>query len=171
MLDKSHKSSIFPLVLKTSLAALVGLAVISTSTFATPTSPSSHLSQPQALPQPATLEVTDVWVRQPPSTQKTTALYGTIKNLSQTVVTLEDVCIAAASRCELHQTVIDSKGVASMNHHPSIDLKPGQALEMNPGGFHIMVMGLKVSLKKGDTLKGTVTLHGPQKIPFEATVQ
>ncbi len=117
------------------------------------------------------VSITDPWVRQPPSSQKITALYGTIKNNSPTPVTVVGVTLEDAAQCEIHQTVIDTKGVASMNHQPTYALKPGESLDLTPGGYHVMVMGLKKELKKGESLKGSVLLQGGGTISLEASVR
>jgi copper(I)-binding protein len=46
----------------------------------------------------------------------------------------------------------------SMSPVDSIDLKAGTPLELKPGGYHIMLMGLAKPLKVGDTITLTLTL-------------
>jgi copper(I)-binding protein len=57
----------------------------------------------------------------------------------------------------LHKSSVDSNGVATMDMVMSIDVPAGQTVELKPGGFHIMFVGLNKDLKVGDTV--TLTLQ------------
>jgi copper(I)-binding protein len=51
-------------------------------------------------------------------------------------------------------------GVMKMGAVPSLDLPPGQAVELKPGGYHVMLMGLKQQLKAGESVPLTLTVEG-----------
>jgi len=69
---------------------------------------------------------------------------------------------------ELHQTVADSSGVMKMEPVPSLALEPGHSLELKPGSYHLMVMGLKQQLKPGDSFP--VTLNFAHAAPLTVSV-
>lgn len=48
----------------------------------------------------------------------------------------------AAGAVELHETVIGSNGQASMNRVEYLDLPARGSLVLEPGGFHIMLLGV-----------------------------
>jgi copper(I)-binding protein len=57
-----------------------------------------------------------------------------------------------AQQAMLHQSSVDANGVASMKMVMAIDLPAGGQIVLRPGGYHLMLMGLKVGLKVGDTV-------------------
>ena len=40
-----------------------------------------------------------------------------------------------------------------------LEIKPGQTVELRPGGYHVMFMDLKRQLKQGETVKATLTVR------------
>lgn len=59
---------------------------------------------------------------------------------------------------ELHSMAMDGD-VMKMRQVDAIELPAGKAVELKPGGLHIMFIGLKAPLKQGDTF--------PLKLKFE----
>jgi hypothetical protein len=72
-----------------------------------------------------------------------------------------------AAMAAVHQTVNDHD-VMKMEAVPVLDLPPGEPVALTPGGYHIMLMGLKQQLKPGD--KFPVTLTFTNAPPVTATV-
>ncbi len=66
-----------------------------------------------------------------------------------------------AAMAQLHQTV-DDHGIMKMTSVPRLDLPTGKPLALRPGGYHLMLMGLKRELKPGDRFPVTLTFaHAP----------
>ncbi len=80
------------------------------------------------------------------------AAYMTIKNNGNNNDQLLGITTDFAQEAMLHQSVVDANGVASMKMVMSIDLPAGGQIELKPGGYHLMLMGLKAGLKAGDTV-------------------
>src|SRR5688500_13982123 len=59
--------------------------------------------------------------------------------------------VAPASRFYVHTTVTEN-GVARMRQVTSVEIKPGETVELRPGGMHVMFMGLKQPLTSGQAL-------------------
>jgi copper(I)-binding protein len=59
---------------------------------------------------------------------------------------------------EIHEMVMDGK-VMKMNAVPSLDLPAGKAVELTPGGYHVMLMDLKQQVKEGDEVPLTLTIE------------
>lgn len=57
----------------------------------------------------------------------------------------------AAQRVELHTMKMEGD-VMRMREVGTIELPPGQTVKLEPGGLHLMFMGLKAPLKAGDTV-------------------
>ena len=62
-------------------------------------------------------------------------------------------------------------GVSKMRDLDGIEIKPGQTVELKPGGTHAMFVGLKRPLKQGESVKGTLTFEHAGEVPVEYTVE
>ena len=76
----------------------------------------------------------------------------------------------ASERAEIHQFVVEN-GVRTMRRIDRVALPPGQSLIFKPGGYHIMLQGLKGPLKEGDLLPVTLTFENAGELTIEATVE
>ena len=73
-----------------------------------------------------------------------------------------------ASTAELHQTV-EEAGVMKMKPVPALVLEPGKSVTLKPGGYHVMLMGLKAPLKQGEHFP--ITLYFAKSPPVTVEVQ
>jgi len=104
--------------------------------------------------------VTDPWVRATAPGQKVAGAYMELN--SPGGATLLAAASPAAGVAELH-TMKMEEGVMKMRAVPRIELPPGQAVKLAPGGYHVMLMDLKQQLKPGDTVSITLTVEGRDK--------
>ena len=64
-----------------------------------------------------------------------------------------------------------SDGVMKMRHLPKgLEIKPGETVELKPGGYHIMFMDLREGLKQGQTVKGTLQFEKAGAVAVEYRV-
>jgi hypothetical protein len=63
-----------------------------------------------------------------------------------------------ASIVEIHEMKMDA-GVMKMGAIDRLALPAGKAIELKPGGYHVMLMGLAQPLKAGETVPITLTLE------------
>mgnify|MGYP002735320739 FL=1 len=61
-------------------------------------------------------------------------------------------------------------GVASMPHTMSIPVPAGATIELAPGGFHGMLMGLTTALKEGDSFPVTLTFERAGEVTVDVEV-
>ena len=61
-----------------------------------------------------------------------------------------------AAKVETHESKVDENGVGTMQHVDFIDIPPGETVNLEHGGYHIMFMGLTGTLKEGETRKVTL---------------
>lgn len=62
----------------------------------------------------------------------------------------------AAQAVELHLSQMKSDGTMEMIQQQSVALPAGKAVELKPGSYHIMLIGLKQDLKAGDEIALTL---------------
>ncbi len=68
--------------------------------------------------------------------------YMTLENSGDTDDKLMEVRVATIPRVELHLSETDANGVARMMKQDGIALPAGETVVLQPGGFHVMFMGL-----------------------------
>jgi periplasmic copper chaperone A len=77
---------------------------------------------------------------------------------------------AIAGSVEVHSHAIEN-GVVRMRRIDGLPIKGGQSVVLKPGGYHLMLLGLKQPLKEGDLLNFTLTFEKAGDIEVEATVE
>ena len=97
--------------------------------------------------------VTDSWARATVQGQKATGAF--MKLTAKEGTKLVGVSSPVAGVSEIHEMKMD-KDVMKMAAAPSILLPAGQAVELKPGGYHVMLMDLKQSLAKDATVPLTL---------------
>lgn len=114
------------------------------------------------------LEVTQPWARATPKGASTGAAYMTITNSGSKAARLSCAESPAAAKCQIHEMAM-SNGVMKMRPvEGGVEIEPGQTMTLKPGGYHIMLEGLKAPLKAGDKLEATLTSSdgGSVKVEF-----
>ncbi|MDP5071764.1 MAG: copper chaperone PCu(A)C [Congregibacter sp.] len=96
-------------------------------------------------------EISGAWVRAMPPGQPMTAVYLEIHNLSSAELSVLGVT-SDAGMASLHETRTEG-GQSSMRPVSSLALSAGETLVMEPGGLHIMLMGLKTTPPEGSTVR------------------
>jgi len=51
-----------------------------------------------------------------------------------------------------------------------LEIKPGQTVELKPGGYHLMFEDMTAALTQGETVKGTLTFAKAGTVPVTFTV-
>jgi copper(I)-binding protein len=98
------------------------------------------------------------------------AVYVTIKNQGHESDALLSAATPLATTVELHET-IEQDGKRVMLPRSQFDIPKGGALELKPGSYHIMLLGLKQALTPGDTVPLTLTFQKAGKVSIEAPVK
>ncbi|WP_396268015.1 copper chaperone PCu(A)C [Ideonella sp.] len=110
-----------------------------------------------ASPAWAQTTVKDAWVRGTVAQQKATGAFMTLTNAQGGK--LLSAASPVAGVVEVHEMKMDGN-VMKMAAIPSLDLPAGKAVELKPGGYHVMLMDLKQPLKDGESVPLTLTIQG-----------
>ncbi len=114
------------------------------------------------------ITVESIWARATPPGAKTGAVYLTLANKGAADDRLVGAATPIASMAGLHTETMDN-GVMKMRPIASVDIGPGGKAELKPSGIHIMLMGLKHPLKRGQHFALTLKFeHAP---PLTVQVQ
>jgi len=80
------------------------------------------------------------------------AAYLKIENRGTAADRLVEVIFGGANRVELHESFVDERGIASMRPVASVEVPAGGEARLEPGGLHVMLMGLTGRLSVGDSI-------------------
>jgi len=98
------------------------------------------------------------------------AAYVTLRNTGKTVDRLIGVSTPVAARAELHTHVMD-RGIVRMRPLKAIEVHPGAPAVMRPGGHHIMLMGLKRKLKRGEGFPLTLKFAKAGEVSVSVSIE
>jgi periplasmic copper chaperone A len=107
----------------------------------------------------AAVTATDAWVRGTVSAQKTTGAFLTLQSSDE--ARLVSVSTPAAKSAQIHASA-SRDGVMHMHALDALALPAGQRVELKPGSFHIMLVGLTRALGAGDHVALTLTIEDRQ---------
>jgi len=101
--------------------------------------------------------VQDAWVRATVPHQKATGAF--MRLVSPADARLVSVSTTTAPVAEIHEMkVVDN--VMKMREVPGLDLPAGKAVDLKPGGYHVMLMDLPAQVKEGDTVPLSLVVEG-----------
>ena len=99
--------------------------------------------------------VQDAWVRTSVPGQKASGAFMQIT--AQKATRLVSISTPIADVAEVHEMKMDGDVMRMRHVSGGLDLPTGQTVALAPGGYHIMLMGLKATLTKNSTVP--LTLH------------
>ena len=116
------------------------------------------------------LQVQDPYVRAVPPGQTNSAAFMALVNPGDA----DHALVAAESRAskvvELH-THQEEGGMMKMRRVDKIDLPAGETVELQPGGLHLMLIGLTRQLSPGEDVEITLVLEDGSRTSVTAPVK
>jgi hypothetical protein len=119
-----------------------------------------------ALPAAAQVSVAEPWVRGTVTGQKATGAFMQIRSASDAA--LVGAASPVAKVVEIHEMKMDG-GVMKMSAIDRLPLPAGKAVDLKPGGYHVMLMDLQQPLKEGESVP--ITLSVEDKAGKKTTVE
>ena len=101
--------------------------------------------------------VKEAWVRGTVAQQKATGAFMQITSAQGGK--LISVASPAAGVVEIHEMAMEGD-VMKMRAVKGVDLPAGKAVELKPGGYHVMLMDLKQQAKVGESIALTLVIEG-----------
>jgi hypothetical protein len=116
------------------------------------------------------VEVKDAWIRGTVAGQKATGAFMDLT--SRSPARLVAAASPAAGVVEIHSMRMES-GVMKMFAVDGIDLPANRTVKLAPGGYHVMLLDLKRTLKAGERvpLRLTFELSGKKRETVELEVE
>jgi hypothetical protein len=97
----------------------------------------------------AAVTAKDAWVRGTVPAQKSTGAFLTLESSEDAKVV--GVNSPAAKSAEIHESAM-ANGMMHMHAVGALPLPAGKPVELKPGGYHVMLVGLAKPLGAGDTV-------------------
>ena len=110
-----------------------------------------------ALPAHGQTRVNDPWVRGTVAEQKATGAFMQLTSVAGGK--LVSVSSPAAGVVEIHEMKMEGSTM-HMRAVQGLDLPAGKAVELKPGGYHVMLLDLKAPLAAGSTVDLNLVVEG-----------
>jgi copper(I)-binding protein len=117
------------------------------------------------------LQIEAPWLRATPGGAKVGAGYLRITNTGSEADRLAGASMPLSARGEVHEMTMQN-GVMHMGPlAQGLAIPPGKTVELKPGGFHLMFLDLKGSLKQGEKVDVTLTFEKAGSVTVAFLVQ
>lgn len=110
------------------------------------------------------------WLRATPRGATAVAGYMKIANNGKEPDRLLSATLAGVPRVELHEISMHGDVMQMRPHAHGVEIKPGETVELKPGGSHVMGTDLTRGFKEGDRVRGTLTFEKVGKVEIEYRV-
>lgn len=109
------------------------------------------------------------WSRPLPAVSVNGAAYMTLLNTGTVADKLISVSTPAAKKAEIHTHVMDG-GMMKMRPVGALEIPPGDSTVLQPGGLHIMLMGLTAPLVEGKAFPLTLNFERAGSIELQVKI-
>ena len=119
----------------------------------------------------STVTVKQPWARATPAGAMTGAVYMTLVNSASTADRLTAGSSDVAAKVQIHEMAVVN-GIMKMRQLVNgLPIPAGGSVTLKPGGYHVMLIGLKKQLIKGQTLPLTLTFAKAGNITITVPIQ
>jgi periplasmic copper chaperone A len=99
------------------------------------------------------------------------AFYLTITNSGDEADRLLSVTTEVATTVEIHDVVMDGGVMQMMPQFDGVEIPAGGELVLEPGSYHVMLIGLTQSLLDGDSFEATLTFENAGDVTVTVPVR
>jgi copper(I)-binding protein len=117
--------------------------------------------------QAQTVEVKDAWARATVPGQKASGAF--MKLTAREGMRLVGASSPVAGVTEVHEMKMEGD-IMRMRAIAGLDLPAGQTVELKPGGYHVMLLDLKVALRKDSSIPLTLVLKDAKGVESRVEV-
>lgn len=117
------------------------------------------------------LHIDHPWARPTPGASKNGAAYLSIRNDGQKPDALIAASADVSERVELHEHINDNGVMRMREVSGGIAIAAGETVSLAPGGYHIMLIGLKQPLKEGEEFPLALSFREAGKVEVTVKVE
>jgi hypothetical protein len=118
----------------------------------------------------ASLEITAPWLREPPPGQTGAAIYMELHNRGSAPLAVVGARVESAASAAIHGHS-HADGMMRMYPVPRLEIAPGARVNLEPGGYHLMVGGMGAAPQPGALLPFCLRLEDGAEQCAEARVR
>jgi protein SCO1/2 len=116
------------------------------------------------------VSVRDAWIRETPPGMAMMVGYMELRNNTSRPQVLVAASSSGFESVMIHRAIVKD-GMAGMVHAPRIELAPNASLIFAPGGYHLMLMNPKRTLRAGDPVVVNLEFRGGLVLPVAFEVR
>ena len=120
--------------------------------------------------QAAGVSARDAWIREMPPGMTMMAGYMELRNNTSRPQILVSANSPEFERVMIHRTIVKD-GMATMEHASQIELTPNASLIFAPGGYHLMLMNPKRTLRASDPVVINLEFRSGLVVPVDFEVR
>ena len=124
----------------------------------------------RAGPSGPQVSVEDVWSRPVPAAGGNGVVFMRLVNGGNEADQLAGGESPVAGAVEIHKTTME-EGVMKMEHIPGLEIPAKGEVSLEPGGYHVMLIGVNRALQAGDTLPITLNFEKSGEMQLEVQVR
>ena len=117
------------------------------------------------------LKISAPWTRSTPKGASVGGGYMKITNNGSNADRLVGGSTEISSRFEVHEMSMENDVMKMRPLANGLEIKPGQTVELKPGSYHVMFVGLKEKLEKGQRVKATLEFEKAGKVDVDFAVE
>lgn len=113
------------------------------------------------------VDIVDGWVRVSEYSDHIggmTGAFAKFTNNTDHVVTILGGTAEIAGMIQTHEVVMNKGAMVMQEKAGGIAIEPGQTLTLEPGGLHLMFMGLNQAILEGDKISFTIDFEGADDV-------
>jgi periplasmic copper chaperone A len=119
----------------------------------------------------AVLEIADPWARATPPSAPAGGGFLKITNTGTTPDRLVSASSPGADIVQVHEMKMDGNVMRMREVEKGLEIPAGGSVTLAPGGYHLMMMGLKAPFKQGASVPVTLVFEKAGKIDVELAVE
>ena len=101
------------------------------------------------------LDIDDAWVAEAPPVAPVMGGYMKIENKTDKLISISSASCPDFEKVEIHEMSM-SGGMMKMRQIEKLAVPANAKVDLQPGGYHLMLINPKQAFKKGDTRTGTL---------------
>ena len=119
----------------------------------------------------ANLEIVTPWARATPRRRPQAAASSSSRTPDRRPIGSCRHAVPTAETVQIHEMKMDGNVMRMRELENGLEIPAGATVTLAPGGFHLMLMGLKQPLKQGSTVPVTLVFEKAGSIDIELAVE
>ena len=129
------------------------------------------IAAPPVLAGSEDVVIEGAWSRASIGTSRPGVAYMTRRNTGDAPVAVTGLRTDHAMMPMIHASTTDAQGVTRMSHMEQVEIAAGEAVALEPGGLHVMLMDLQRPMVEGESFTLSLILAGGEEITVEVPIR